>query len=160
VEEEISAEILLPVEAMLPSFYITDEQERISVYQKLAGSEDEAILKEFEEDLHDEFGEPPQPVKNLFAVLKLKLVCRQAGVIRIKMQHEAREDFVVLTLAGRVTAKEIMQLLKENPQWKISGSNLNLPFNELLKKAGTDESKWLAELTKEVGSLIGEKRGA
>ncbi|MDO8468454.1 MAG: transcription-repair coupling factor [Candidatus Peribacter sp.] len=158
VEEEISAEILLPVEAMLPSFYITDEQERISVYQKLAGSEDEATLKEFEEDLRDEFGEPPQPVKNLFAILTLKLASRRAGVVRIKMQHEAREDFVVLTLAGRVTAKEIMQLLKENPQWKISGSNLHLPFAELTKKAGSDESKWLSELTKEVECLSGKPK--
>jgi len=158
VEEEISAEILLPVSAMLPSFYITDEQERISVYQKLAGSEDEATLKEFEEDLSDEFGEPPQPVKNLFAILKLKLVCRHTGVIRIKIEHEAREDFVVLTLAGRVTAKEIMQLLKENPQWKISGNNLHLPFAELTKKAGTDESQWLSELTKEVECLSGKPK--
>ncbi len=158
VEEEISAEILLPVEAMLPSFYITDEQERISVYQKLAGSEDEATLKEFEEDLRDEFGEPPQPVKNLFAILRLKLACRRAGVIRIKMTHEAREDFIVLTLAGRVTAKEIMQLFKENPQWKISGSNLHLPFTELTKKTGADESQWLAELTKEVEMLSGKPK--
>jgi len=158
VEEEISAEILLPVEAMLPSFYVTDEQERISVYQKLAGSEDASILKEFEEDLRDEFGEPPTPVKNLFAILRLKLACRHAGVIRIKMEHEAREDFIVLTLAGRVTAKEIMQLLKENPQWKISGSNLHLPFAELTRRAGAEESQWLLELTKEVEMLGGKSK--
>lgn len=153
VEEEISVEVLLPVEAMIPSFYVTDEQERISVYQKLAGSEDEAILKEFEEDLKDEYGEPPTPVKNLLAVLRLKMACRRAGVIRIKMEHEAKQDFVVLALAGRVTAKEIMGLLKVNPQWKISGTNLSLPFAELAKKAGDEESKWMAELAKEVAIL-------
>ena len=53
IEEEINVEILLPVSAMLPNYYIPDEQERISVYQKLAGSEDEKILKEFEQDLLD-----------------------------------------------------------------------------------------------------------
>ncbi|OIO54361.1 transcription-repair coupling factor [Candidatus Peregrinibacteria bacterium CG1_02_54_53] len=158
IEEEISPEILLPVEAILPSFYITDEQERISVYQKLAGSEDEATLKEFEEDLYDEYGEPPQQVKNLLAVLRLKLVCRHAGVLRIKMEHEARQDFLVLTLAGRVTAKEIMQLIKEHPQWKISGSTLNLPSAELAKKAGEDGSKWMAELTKQVRILAGKAK--
>jgi transcription-repair coupling factor (superfamily II helicase) len=156
VEEEISPEILLPVEAMLPPFYITDEQERISVYQKLAGSEDEAILKEFEEDLKDEFGEPPKQVKNLLAVLRLKLSCHQAGVVRVKMEHEAKQDFIVLTLSGRVTAKEIMRLLKVNPQWKISGTDLSLPFAELIKKVGNEEAKWLSELTKEVEALAGK----
>lgn len=158
VEEERAAEILLPVEAMLPSFYITDEQERIAVYQKLAGSEDEATLKEFEQDLRDEFGEPPQPVRNLLAILRLKLACRRAGVLRIKMEHETREDFVTLTLAGRVTAKEIMQLLKQNPQWKISGSNLHLPFKELTKQAGADEAQWLEKLTQEVSTLVGKPK--
>lgn len=153
VEEEISAEILLPVEALLPSFYITDEQERISVYQKLAGSEDEAILREFEEDLKDEFGEPPKPVKNLLAILRLKMACRRAGVQRIKMEHEQREDFVVLSLAKRVTAKEIMQLLREEAQWKISGSNLHLPFAMLLKRAGNEEAEWLRELARQVTQL-------
>jgi len=156
VEEEISAEILLPVEALLPSFYITDEQERISVYQKLSGSEDEIILKEFEEDLRDEFGEPPKPVKNLLAILRLKLACRKAGVTRIKMEHEKKQDLVILTLAKRVTAKEIMQLLKEFPQWKISGSSLQLPFAELLKESGAEEAEWLMELTKEVAILGGK----
>ncbi|MFH0851968.1 MAG: transcription-repair coupling factor [Candidatus Peregrinibacteria bacterium] len=158
VEEEISAEIILPVSALLPSFYITDEQERISVYQKLAGSEDEAILKEFEEDLKDEYGEPPKPVKNLLAVLRLKMACRHAGVMRIKMEHEKKQDLIVLTLAKRVTAKEIMQLLKEHPQWKISGSNLQLPFSDLLKKAGEEEAKWLMELGKQVAMLGSEAK--
>ncbi|MDP7069607.1 MAG: helicase-related protein, partial [Candidatus Peribacteraceae bacterium] len=86
IEEEINVEILLPVQAMLPSYYIPDEQERISVYQKLAGSEDEAILKEFEQDLIDEYGNLPDNVQNLFAVLHLKIACRRGGVLRVKSE--------------------------------------------------------------------------
>ncbi len=153
LEEEINVEILLPIEALLPSFYITDEQERISVYQKLAGSEDEGILKEFEEDIREEYGEPPKQVKNLFAVLRLKLACRHAGVLRVKMEHEGGKDEVVLTLASRVTAKEIMQLLKENPQWRISGSLLRIGFEDLQKHGGKEETQWISHLSKEIRSL-------
>jgi transcription-repair coupling factor (superfamily II helicase) len=54
--EEATVEIQLPLEAFIPSFYIPENEEKISVYQKLAGSEEEQILKEFESDLHDEYG--------------------------------------------------------------------------------------------------------
>jgi len=157
IEEEFTVEILLPVEALLPSFYITDEQERISVYQKLAGSEDETILKEFEDDLRDEFGEPPKQVHDLLAILRLKIACRHAGVTRIKMEHEGSEDFIVLSLAKRVTAEEIMHLLKENPQWKITGSALKVDFAEY-RGTGKSENAWITKLTKEVKLLMGEKK--
>ncbi len=154
VEEQV--EIQLPVEAFIPSFYITDEQEKISVYQKLAGSEEENVLKEFEADLRDEYGEPPTQVKHLFAVLRLKMAARASGVVRIKSEDISKnERDVVLTLSARVTAKEIMQLLRENAQWKISGATLRIPERVL---SGRSDGHWLEELTKEVALLKKERK--
>lgn len=132
IEEVENVEILLPIEALLPSFYIPDQEERISVYQKLAGSETSAILQEFEHDLTEEYGAPPKPVENLFAVLHLKLACRRAGVFRVKVEERSKGiREVVLFLSPQVTAKEIMQLLKVNHQWRISGSTLRINQAEL-----------------------------
>ncbi|MEI8229607.1 MAG: transcription-repair coupling factor [Candidatus Peregrinibacteria bacterium] len=153
VEEMSAIEVLLPVEAMIPAFYVTEEQERISVYQKLAGSEDLPTLKEFEADLHAEFGEPPRQVLSLLAVLRLKLACRHAGVPRVTLEHDGGKDTLVLTLAPRVTAEEIMHLLSENPRWKISGTRLRHDFAEYQDKFGHAEAEWIAALTKEVGRL-------
>ncbi|MBU0766867.1 transcription-repair coupling factor [Patescibacteria group bacterium] len=160
VEEDINVEILLPVEAMIPSFYITDAQEKISVYQKLAGSEDEAILKEFEDDLEDEYGTPPQQVLDLFAVLRLKMVCRKAGVVRVKEEAGSKKDSteIVMTLSPRVTAKEIMELLKVNPQWRVSGNTLRIDHKVIVRKSGGKAQEWLEELTKEVEALRKEKK--
>ncbi|MBM3231031.1 transcription-repair coupling factor [Candidatus Peregrinibacteria bacterium] len=161
-EEEINVEILLPVQALLPSYYVTDEQERISVYQKLAGSEDETILKEFADDLTDEYGKAPEPVENLFAVLKLKIACRRAGVQRIKTDSAPQasqnaRDEIVLTLHPSVTAKEIMQILSVNSQWRISGSTLRIYFDQLQPKAGAKAVHWIGELTKQVGAMERKK---
>jgi len=159
-EEDVNVEILLPVEAMIPSFYVTDEQEKISVYQKLAGSEDENILAEFEEDLLEEYGAPPVPVRNLFAVLKLKMACRRAGVQRVKEENVGKgEDEVVLTLVRWVTAKEIMQLLSKNPQWRISGSTLRIRKEELLRRGNT-VMEWLGALTRDIEALQRKKAKA
>ncbi len=147
-------EIQLPLEAFIPSFYITESEEKISVYQKLAGSEDETILGEFEQDLREEYGEPPAQVQNLFAILRLKMACRRGGVVRLKAEDTGRKETeIVLTLAPFVTAKEIMQLLSVNSQWKISGSTLRINQSALLAK----DKDWVAELRMEVEALAKKK---
>lgn len=147
-------EIQLPVEAFIPSFYITESEEKISVYQKLAGSEDETILGEFEQDLREEYGEPPAQVQNLFAILRLKMACRRGGVVRVKAEDSGRKEMeIVLTLAPFVTAKEIMQLLSVNSQWKISGSTLRINQSALLVK----DKDWVAELRTEIEALAKKK---
>ncbi len=154
-ETEAAVEIQLPVEAFIPSSYVPDSEEKISVYQKLAGSEDEAILKEFEGDLRDEYGEPPRQVQNLFSILRFRLACRRAGVQRVKMEEAAQSRFVVLSLGARVTAKEILQLLSESPQWKISGSSLRIDEQTLLSRA--KHGDWIALLTSDVAHLERKK---
>ncbi len=153
IEEEIPVEILLPVEALIPNFYIPDSDEKISVYQKLAGSEDDATLSEFEADLREEYGELPKQVQNLFAVLRLKLVCRKAGVIRVKSESRSRTaNDVVLSLHKKVEAMDIMRLLQVNSSWKISGSTLRIDETDLIKRAGRQD--YLQELTLEISALV------
>lgn len=160
--EDIAVEIQLPVEALIPSFYITDDEEKISVYQKLAGSENEEILKEFETDLREEFGALPAQVRSLFQILRLKMACRRAGVIRVKagdsstdLRGERISAEIVLTLSSRVTAKEIMQLLHHNPQWKISGTTLRIAESSLEHRA--EKKDWLQELINDVALLQRKK---
>ncbi|MBI3336664.1 transcription-repair coupling factor [Candidatus Peregrinibacteria bacterium] len=151
VEAVENVEILLPIEALIPSFYIPDTAERISVYQKLAGSDSEEILKEFEKDIKEEYGEAPLPVRSLFRVLHLKLACRKGGVPRVKMEAKDKEEEVVLFLHKGVTAKEIMQLVHVHPEWRISGSTLRITLTGLQKVAGKKD--WVEELTQEIALL-------
>ena len=141
-----TVEINIPIEAFVPSYYIPDEQEKISIYQKLAGSEDEAILKEFEEDLIEEYGEMPAQVKNLFRVLRLKMVCRRAGITRVKAEGKD----IVLSLAARVKAENIIPMLQANPKWKVSGQNVRISIKDL----GED---WFEGLKGDVGKIKNKK---
>ncbi|TSC59133.1 MAG: transcription-repair coupling factor [Candidatus Peregrinibacteria bacterium Greene0416_19] len=159
VEEETEVEVMLPVEAFIPAFYITESEEKISVYQKLAGSEDEAILSEFESDLREEYGEPPEQVRNLFDVLRLRMACRRSSVIRVKSEDtKSNGRDIMLTLSARVAATEIMQLITLNPSWKISGNTLRIDEGVLQTRAKAAGRGLLAELTHEVAAL--EKKRA
>lgn len=155
IEEDLQVEIQLPVEAFIPSFYIPDNEEKISVYQKLAGSEDDTILSEFETDLQQEYGDPPEQVMQLFEILRLKMACRRGGVARVKMEESGTLREIMLTLSPRVTAKEIMQLLSVNSQWKISGSSLRINMEALQKLA--KNKTWIQELTEEIDALVAKK---
>ncbi len=149
-------EIILPFEALLPSFYIPDEQEKIGAYQKLAGAEDEAILSEFETDLREEYGPLPKQALGLLQIIRLKMACRRAGVVRIKMDNvSAKQRDIVVNLSPRVTAEEIMQMLKICPQWRISGATLRLSEDVMVKLAGGPE--WLDELTRHISALVKKK---
>lgn len=153
-EPEENAEIILPVEALIPPFYIPDEEERIAMYQKLAGSEEEAILQEFEKDLHEEYGNPPPPVRCLFAILRLKIACRHAGILRVKMENAGGANDVVLFLGARVTAKEVMQLVHKNPQWRISSATLRMTAADFQKGK---EEQWMYGLIQDI--LLLQKKG-
>ena len=78
--------IELPVDAHLPHEYVPGERLRLEAYKKLAVVEDESGLTEIEAELQDRYGTPPQPVRNLFEVARLRIIARQGGVGDISAQ--------------------------------------------------------------------------
>jgi len=142
VVEDVQIEI--PLNAFVPSFFIPNTKEKILTYQRFASIEDIESLHELSEELSDEYGRLPVEVRNLVKILEIKILAKKALVKAVKFQG----DNVELHLAKSVTAKEIMQLLEDQPNWTISGSNLILPQKHLgLDFVGVIE-KALASLVK------------
>ncbi len=80
--------IELPVDAHLPHEYIPGERLRLEAYKKLASAESEEDLAEIVEELTDRYGEPPEPVGNLVAVARLRIVVRAAGLTDVVAQGQ------------------------------------------------------------------------
>jgi transcription-repair coupling factor (superfamily II helicase) len=78
--------IELPVDAHLPHDYVPGERLRLEAYKKLASVAGEAALADIEAELVDRYGVPPEPVRNLIEVARLRTVARQAGVADISVQ--------------------------------------------------------------------------
>jgi transcription-repair coupling factor (superfamily II helicase) len=78
--------IELPVDAHLPHEYVPGERLRLEAYKKLATVQDAAGLAEIEAELQDRYGTPPEPVRNLFEVARLRTVARKADVANIGVQ--------------------------------------------------------------------------
>ena len=78
--------IELPVDAHLPHDYVPHERLRLEAYKKLAVVADEAELTEIEAELVDRYGTPPEPVRNLLEVARLRTVARAAGIADVSVQ--------------------------------------------------------------------------
>ncbi|WP_370894345.1 transcription-repair coupling factor [Janibacter sp. GXQ6167] len=80
--------IELPVNAHLPHEYIPGERLRLEAYTKLAAASDDNELGEIVDELRDRYGDPPEPVENLVAVARLRILARTAGLTEIAMQGQ------------------------------------------------------------------------
>jgi transcription-repair coupling factor (superfamily II helicase) len=85
-EAPVEIKIELPVDAHLPHDYIPHERLRLEMYKKLAAVADEAQLADIEAELVDRYGAPPEPVRNLLEVARLRTVARAAGIGDISVQ--------------------------------------------------------------------------
>jgi len=85
-EEDAEVKIDLPVDAHLPHDYIGVERLRLEMYRKLAEARDEEALQEVVAEMTDRYGEPPEPVANLVAVARFRLLARAYGLTDVSMQ--------------------------------------------------------------------------
>jgi len=97
VKEEIETEIDLPIPAFFPQAYIEDINQRLVFYRRLASAKSEVEVQDIREELRDRFGSIPPAADNLFQVMNLKLLLKQAGIRRISAEKEK----VVLTFDSK-----------------------------------------------------------
>ncbi|WP_344140296.1 transcription-repair coupling factor, partial [Luedemannella flava] len=85
-EEIADVKIDLPVDAHLPHDYVAVERLRLEMYRKLAEARDAAKLEEIVAEMEDRYGKPPEPVANLLAVARLRLMARAHGLHDVSVQ--------------------------------------------------------------------------
>lgn len=79
--QEVKIEI--PLEAYIPTEYISDGPTRIAVYQELSSISSFQDLAEVEKGICDRFGALPGSVDALMLMMKIKLQARQLGLSRV-----------------------------------------------------------------------------
>ncbi len=80
--------IALPLVSHIPAEYVSNENTRITFYQKLAAAKEAKEIAEVADELRDRFGAMPQPIKNLLYVVNIKLLATEAGVESISTKNK------------------------------------------------------------------------
>ena len=78
-----SPQINLGMSVLIPDTYIEDLSLRLSLYRRAGALDSAEMLESFAGELIDRFGALPQEVEHLLAVLRIKIVCKTAGIVRL-----------------------------------------------------------------------------
>jgi transcription-repair coupling factor (superfamily II helicase) len=75
--------INLGISVRIDSDYIPEENQRLRMYKRIAGSQTQAELAEVRDELQDRYGTPPEAVLNLLAAGEIRLRCEQLGISQL-----------------------------------------------------------------------------
>jgi len=103
--------IEIPVDAYIPSDYISDHKQKVEIYKKMAAIQTVEAADAIVEELTDRFGDPPQPVLNLTYLAKIKIMARIAGIASITKE---RQEYIGKLHQGLVVDYEkVLQVLQK-----------------------------------------------
>jgi transcription-repair coupling factor (superfamily II helicase) len=86
--EKPSTQMNLGIDLRIPTQYIAEENQRLRMYKRAAGVENEAQLEDVRKELADRYGPIPTAVRNLLAASALKLLCERTGVLNIDRRRD------------------------------------------------------------------------
>ena len=75
------------LELLLPSWYVPQESERISLYRELDEIERDSDIDAFAARLIDRFGKIPEPAQQLLLVPKMRRLARRLGIEKVVMKE-------------------------------------------------------------------------
>ncbi|MCP5088437.1 MAG: transcription-repair coupling factor [Rhodobacteraceae bacterium] len=78
-----SPQINLGVPVLIPADYVTDLDVRLGLYRRLSDLHTKVELEGFAAELIDRFGKLPKEVDTLLRVVRVKAMCRRAGIAKL-----------------------------------------------------------------------------
>ncbi|RME18628.1 MAG: transcription-repair coupling factor [Alphaproteobacteria bacterium] len=82
-DETWAPQINLGVPVLIPADYVPDLDVRLGLYRRLSGLETKVELEGFAAELIDRFGKLPKEVNTLLLVVRIKAMCKRAGIARL-----------------------------------------------------------------------------
>ena len=111
-EEEIEfpTNVDLDVDAYIPPSYIMNEAQKLDIYKRIAGIENENERAEMKDELLDRFGEIPQSVENL---LRIALIRQQAHKLFLS-EVQGKNEALTLTFTEKapILVERLPELLR------------------------------------------------
>ena len=108
-KEDFLTTVDLDVDAFIPPSYIVNEVQKLDIYKRIAGIENQAECDDMKEELLDRFGEIPVPVHNL---LRIALIRSQAHRLYItELKGKNGEIKLLIKADARIHAERIPELL-------------------------------------------------
>lgn len=96
----------LPITALIPATYIQDVELRLATYRAISGIEDDRGLRDMRTELEDRFGELPDEVEHLLALIQLRIRSERLGITSI-VERE-RELVIRPVETGKLNTRKLI----------------------------------------------------
>jgi len=88
VEPDVEPEIKVNRSAYIPETYVSDIDQRLASYKRLARMAEPSEVVGFYEELRDRFGPLPEPARVLMDKIMLKVICKKIGIQRLDLADQ------------------------------------------------------------------------
>jgi len=82
-DDQWAPQINLGVPVLIPEDYVPDLDVRLGLYRRLSGLRTKVELEGFAAELIDRFGKLPREVNTLLLVVRIKSMCKRAGIAKL-----------------------------------------------------------------------------
>ena len=82
-DDQWAPQINLGVPVLIPESYVPDLDVRLGLYRRLSGLQRKVELEGFAAELIDRFGKLPREVNMLMLIVRIKAMCKKAGIARL-----------------------------------------------------------------------------
>lgn len=156
-EDVFNTTMDLNVDAYIPNGYISNEFQKLDIYKRIAGIENEEEMEDMVEELIDRFGDIPKKVQQLLQIANLKALAHSAYVTGVEQKNEVFK--ITMYENARVLPEKIPGLIQaygnslvfkpENPPYFLyqkKGRNK--------KEKDTDTLELVKKLLNDIKSLL------
>ncbi len=131
-EETFDTSVDIDIDAYIPATYIKSEFQKLDVYKRIAGIENEEEFLDMQEELLDRFGDLPVSVNNLLNIAYIKAICHSVYVT--SLVHRNDEIKLVMYNKAKLKVEQFPELIqKYQPALKLT-PEANPYFTYTLKK--------------------------
>jgi len=85
---DFATSVDLDVDAFIPASYIVNEVQKLDIYKRIAGIENEKERDDMHDELLDRFGEVPRSVDNLLRIALIRVTAHELFMTEIKGKNE------------------------------------------------------------------------
>ena len=89
VEEEVECQIDLNVTSYIPDSFISDQNQKIEIYQDIALCKTEEDISNVIDEIIDRFGNMPDEIENLLEISRIKQLAKKKFLVKIQSKRNS-----------------------------------------------------------------------
>ncbi len=112
IPQQPVTQLNLGISLRVDDTYIPEENQRLRIYKRIAGAQDEATIADVRAELEDRYGALPESVHHLLNASILRLTCERLGVAQVDRKRD--QLHLRFTDKALIDPTKLMQLVAKN----------------------------------------------